>query len=214
MSVSFDLAIMIIFVVCIFLGYKRGLVNLAIKVLAFVLSLAISLILFRPIANIVIENTNFHTNIKNSIITFLRNNEETEDTKDYQNQSIIEKYITSSVEKATKDATENVIEAASDSIAREIINIVVLIILFVVLRILLIFIKFIANSITELPIIKQFNKSGGVIYGILEALLIIYVVFVGIALLGKGSSLEQAIINSYLASLFYNNNLIFILFLK
>ena len=83
-----------------------------------------------------------------------------------------------------------------------------------IIVVLVIFIKFLSDAVTDLPIIKQFNKSGGIVYGILEALFITYIIFAIIALVGKGSSLEQGIINSYIASLFYNNNLIFILFLK
>ena len=34
-----------------------------------------------------------------------------------------------------------------------------------------------ANVIGEIPIIKQFNKSGGIIYGIVEGFLLINVIF-------------------------------------
>src|SRR5699024_4100177 len=113
-----------------------------------------------------------------------------------------EKYINSSIQNAAKSATENVVEVAADSIARSIISIAVFIILFIILRIIFIFIKFLSDAVTDLPIIKQFNKSGGIVYGILEALFITYIIFAIIALVGKGSSLEQGIINSYIASLF------------
>lgn len=215
MSIFFDLVVIALFALCIFLGYKRGLVNVILKIFSFILALIISLILFRPISNFVIDNTNFHSDIKNNIIEFI-NKDDNEDisANSDNNTSVIEKYINSSIQNAAKSATENVVEVAADSIARSIISIAVFIILFIILRIIFIFIKFLSDAVTDLPIIKQFNKSGGIVYGILEALFITYIIFAIIALVGKGSSLEQGIINSYIASLFYNNNLIFILFLK
>lgn len=219
MSVLFDLAVIAIFVFCIFMGYKKGLINVILKVCSFILALLLSLILFTPISNLVIDNTSFHSDIKNSIIEFVngRNSDSsTDDTNldSENNTSIIEKYINSSIETATKKAVDNATQVAADSIATNIIRIVVLIILFLVFRIILIFVKFIFNSVAELPVIKQFNESGGIIYGVLKALLIIYIIFALIALFSKGNSVEQAITNSYIASLFYNNNLLFILFLK
>lgn len=215
MSIFFDLAVIVVFALCIFLGYRKGLANVILKIFSFILALIISLVLFKPISNFVIDNTNFHSEIKNNIIEFV-NKENTKEvsTNSDNDISIIEKYINSYIEDAAKTATENVLEIAADSIARNIINIAVLIILFIILRIIFIFIKFLSDAVTELPIIKQFNKSGGIVYGILEALFITYVIFAIIALVGKGSSIEQEIMNSYIASLFYNNNLIFILFLK
>lgn len=215
MSVFIDLILLAIFIICIFLGYKKGLVGLVLKLCSFILALVISLILFKPVSNFVIDNTSFYDNIKTSIVQIANTNISTpsEENKDTNSEFLV-KYINNSIKEATEESREYIVESVADSLARNIISIAVLIILFVILRILLIFIKIITDAITELPIIKQFNKSGGIIYGIIQALFIIYIAFAIIALFIKNTVLTQAINDSYIGSMFYNNNLILMLFLK
>lgn len=216
MSVFVDILIILIFAICIFLGYKRGLVGLVLRLCSFILALVVSLILFKPVSNFVINNTNYDDNIKSYIIEIASkdNNEEEKNKQSTDTPEIIVNYVNSSIDKATKEAKTNVVEYVADSISKNIVSIVVLIILFILLRIVLIFIKLISDAITELPIIKQFNKSGGLIYGLLESLLIIYIIFAIIALLIKNPVIEQLINDSYIGSIFYNNNLILMLLFK
>ena len=68
MSVFIDLILLVIFVVCIFLGYKKGLVGLVLRLCSFILALVISLVLFKPVSNFVIDHTNFYDTIKSYII--------------------------------------------------------------------------------------------------------------------------------------------------
>ncbi|MFQ8988799.1 MAG: CvpA family protein [Intestinibacter sp.] len=92
-----------------------------------------------------------------------------------------------------------------------IINIGVLIALFLVSRIVLIFIKGLTQLITKLPVIKQFDKLGGIIYGLLEALVIIYVILTILSLVSpliSNSGIIQAIENSFIGSVMYDNNLL------
>lgn len=215
MSVFIDLILLAIFIICIFLGYKKGLVGLVLKLCSFVLALVVSLILFKPVSNFVIDNTNFYDNIKTSIVQIANTNMSTQNEYNTDtNSDFLSKYISDSIKEATEDSKDYIVESVADSLARSIISIAVFIILFVILRILLIFIKIITDAITELPIIKQFNKSGGIIYGILQSLFIIYIAFAIIALFIKNAALTQAINDSYIGSMFYNNNLILMLFLK
>lgn len=217
MSIFIDLIVIAVFAICIFLGYKRGLVQLVLRLCSFVLALVISLVLFKPISNFVINNTEFDENIKNYIIEISSSETNTNNVTNTENSNspeIFVKYINSSIEKATAEAKDNAIEYVADYVSKNIVSIIVLLILFIILRIVLIFIKIISDAITELPIIKQFNKSGGLIYGLIEALLIIYIAFAIIALLIKNPTLEQSINSTYIASMLYNNNLILLLLFK
>lgn len=217
MSVFIDLTLLAIFVVCIFLGYKKGLVGLVLRLCSFLLALIVALVLFKPVSNFVINNTNYYDNLKSYIVEIATKDSNTENVSNENSSNgpeFIANYINSSIEKATAEAKENVIEYVADELAKSIINAAVFIILLIVLRIVLIFVKIVSNAITELPIIKQFNKSGGIIYGVLESFLIIYIVFAIIALFVKNIPLEQAINNSYIGSILYNNNLILMLLLK
>ena len=79
------------------------------------------------------------------------------------------------------------------------------------MRLVLILLTFITDLITELPIIKQFNDIGGILYGVIKALLIIYIIlaiaFFIIYVTGN-ITISEAISNSYITKFFYNNNII------
>ena len=73
-----DLVIIAIFALCIFLGYKKGLAGCLIKVLAFFIALAVSIVLFKPASAIVTSTTQVDENIQSSIVEVF----EKEDAKD------------------------------------------------------------------------------------------------------------------------------------
>ena len=68
MFIVVDLIIIAIFALCILLGYKRGLAGCLIKVLAFFIALAISIVLFKPAAAIVTSTTQIDENIAQEVL--------------------------------------------------------------------------------------------------------------------------------------------------
>ena len=72
------------------------------------------------------------------------------------------------------------------------------------------FLKFIFGAIASLPIIKQIDKLGGLIYGIIEGLLIIYIILAILSFVDV-QEIQLAIKSSYITSILYNNNLLLLL---
>ena len=66
------------------------------------------------------------------------------------------------------------------------------------------------SLIAKLPVIKQFDKLGGVIYGILEGIIIIYLTLAIISFIAPiiGENIITAIDESMVGSMLYNNNLL------
>ena len=86
-----------------------------------------------------------------------------------------------------------------------------MIVLFIVTRILLVFVRFITDAIASLPVIKQFNKLGGALYGLLKGLFIIYVILAimfFIISLNGGNNLFNMIDKSIIGKMMYANNII------
>lgn len=206
MNFIIDIIVILIFLACIFFGYKRGLTGVIIKVLSFVLSIVISLILFKPVSAIIIDHTDIYNNLSNSIKVTIQEDEKEEKTNS-EKPNIMLDSINEKIEETEEDATT----AIANNIAEIIINIIVLVILFIVIRIILFFIRFIFSAITELPIIKQIDKLGGFIYGLLEALLIVFVILAIISFIDI-PELQLAIKTSIITSFLYNNNLLLMLF--
>lgn len=207
MALVVDIVILAVIVLCIIIGYIRGLTGSLIKIVSFVLALIIAFVLFIPISNLIIDNTQIDENIEESI----RNAIIKEDQNKSENiPETITDYIGQKVEEASDDAKEAVVDSTSRDVALTIVKAATWIILFIVARILLIFLRFITSLITKLPVIKQFDKLGGVIYGILEGLIIVYVVLAIISFISPmiNGTLANAIDESFVGSMMYNNNLL------
>ena len=68
MAIIIDLIVIAILALSIFLGYKKGLIGVAFKILSFLIAIVITLILYRPVSSFIINNTNFAKNIENIIV--------------------------------------------------------------------------------------------------------------------------------------------------
>ena len=212
MGIVIDLVLIIILAINIFLGYKKGLVNVIFNLCAFLVAMLITIILYRPIAGIVINNTKLYDNIRQTVLDkgILEKKDDVS-----QDSSDINKYIQVHTYNALTDVQSNSIEAVADSIAINTVNIIVSISLFVVVRILLVFAKTFAGALAELPIIKQFNKLGGVLYGAIVGVVLIYIIltimFFVVSINGSydiTNAIDSSIITKYL----YQNNIILNIF--
>ena len=208
MGIIVDLIIVGILVLCIFLGYKRGLTGSLLKIVTFLLALIIAFILFKPVSNFIINNTKLDENLESSIKSMFLEVEENDTSSNMP--TAMTDYINKVIEDAADDAKTAVVETAARDVAISIINLGVVIVVYIIARIILIFVKGIASLITKLPVIKQFDKLGGIIYGILEGLIIVYVLLAIISFVSPmvNGSLSNAIEESFLGSIMYNNNLL------
>ncbi len=207
MGILLDILLIAILLISIVLGYKKGLINVAFNLCAFIIALIITLVLYKPITNFVIDNTEFDEKIESVIIEKGLSNDEKNTTEDGTLNKYIEEYVMKSV-----DNTKNeIVKSTATIIAEKTIGIVVMIALFIVIRILLIFAKAIINGIANLPIIKQFNELGGLLYGILRGLVIVYgiltIMFIVISMNNNGI-IANSIDTSIISKILYENNII------
>lgn len=213
MSVIIDIIILSLIALCVILGYKKGLTKCVIKILSFVIALVVAFILFKPVSNLIINNTTIDDNIRNSIINLIQDDVEqngkiSEDTS--LPQSMIE-YINESIETSVNQTKMTVVNTVANEISVGIVNVCVAIGLFIIVRIALIFVKALSSIITDLPIIKQVDKVGGILYGLFEALIIIFVIFAIISFISpmiESSGLIEVINKSIIGTVLYNNNLL------
>lgn len=221
MGIIIDIIVILIIALSVFLGYRKGLIALAVKLFAVIIALIATLILYKPISALIINNTNLDENIQNVIMEKANNQEETNDTS--SNKETANTNSKNETTQATESQEGNIVEQSLEEkilpeVARElsinIINIGVIIILYFVIKIALHFITAIANIVAKIPIIKQFNKIGGIIYGLLRVLLLIYVILLIISFAGEinpENKLHNQINQSLLTKEMYQNNILNIL---
>lgn len=207
MSIIVDVVVLGIILLCIIMGYVRGLTGSLIKIVSFVLSLVIAFVLFIPVSNFIIENTSLDDNLEQSIRSMIVGQNTAEEEK---MPEAITDYISQKVEEAADNTKEAIADSTAAEVSTTIIKAGTWLILFIIARILLILLRFITALIAKLPVIKQFDKLGGIVYGILEGLIIVYVLLAILSLLSPmlGENIINIINNSWVGSMMYNNNII------
>ena len=213
MSIIIDLIIVGILALSIFFGYKKGLTKCIIKILSFIIAVIVATILFKPVGNFVIENTEFDDNIKQAVVNLVADDvEESGKVKEDSNlpKAMVE-YINETVASSVEEAKDNIVAVAAEGISTITINVAVAILLFIAARIALIFVSALSKIITDLPIIKQFDKAGGIIYGLLRALVLIFILLAFISLISpmiEQTGIIMAINKSFVGNILYNNNIL------
>ncbi len=213
MEIIFDIILIAIILLNVIICYKKGLVKLAVGLIAVLASIIIAMLLYKPVSNVIIENTEIDENIKSTIISnFTKDTEsEVEDTSTEKTDDGFMKYIEKYVDDTVNKTKNEIVIEASEVISVKVINVCAFIGIFIIARLLMILLTFIADIIMSLPILKQFNEIGGILYGAVKALLIIYIILAimfFIVYITGNSAISDAITSSYITKLFYNNNLL------
>ena len=213
MSIVVDLIILAILAICIFFGYKNGLTKSIIKILSFIIAVIIAAIFFKPVSNLIIENTEIDDNIKQAIVNLVSKDvEENGEIKEDTNlpQAMVN-YINDSVKDAVEETKTTIINNAAENIAITAINVASAVGLFIITRIILLIVTALTDILTNLPVIKQFDKTGGIIYGIIKGMLIIFVIFAVISLISPAiekTGVIDSINKSFIGGFLYDNNLL------
>ena len=82
------------------------------------------------------------------------------------------------------------------------------IILFIVVKIILSIIISLADAVANLPILKQFNEVGGILYGLIRGILIICILILLAGVFNKvnpNNNFGKEISNTYLTKIIYEN---------
>ena len=197
MSIIIDLIIVLIMLLFIFLGYKRGLVKVAFKLCTFFIAIIVAFVFYKPVAKLVIANTNIDETIETAITRKILPEGATETQEVDLSQdlpSIILKNSSDTVQSISKSFTNTIIETAC------------LLLIFIIVKIVLKFVTALADLIAKLPILKQFNKLGGTLYGIIEGLFIVFLGFAIISLIAP--MLDSSVLDAI------NSSIIIICYLK
>ena len=215
-----DIIIVCMIIVSAFLGYRRGLTSVIFKLLASVIALIMVVVVYKPVANLIIEKTQFDESltsaIKNSIIGAGFTEGATISLKNPIMTEKMTEFLNSFVQEALRKAEADAIGYASAQLAYLTIRVITLVVLYSIIRFLLMFIRVAGEIIGNLPIIKTFNKSGGLLYGTLKALIIAYLILAVISLVApfiNELGIIKAIQESYVGNPMYNNNIILNIFM-
>ena len=200
MGIVVDFIIVAIILLSTFLAYRKGLITLAIQLVAVVIAIVLTLLLYKPVSNVIINGTGIDETIQNAIL------EEAND-------------IMTNEEKGANQVVEtiqnNMLPETARAISINIIEGTVILVLYIVIRIALKFVTAIANLVSKLPVLNQLNQLGGIIYGILRGVLIVYILLLLVNLSGEiepQNHVYTAVEESYIGKMMNENNILDILF--
>lgn len=208
MGIILDLIVVAIIVLNVYFCYKKGLVNLAVGLIAVLAAIVLAVIFYKPVTNLVVENTELDETIQNTIVeTFAPEGAEGEQVK-YVG---ILSYLETELGNVVNDTKNEIVYETANAMSIKIINLIVFILIFTVVRVALFALTFVADAITSLPILKQLDDVGGIIYGLVKALLIVYAVLAVVSVIVSftaSTAITELISNSYVTKFLYENNII------
>ena len=189
MGIVIDIILIAIVLLSTFLGYKKGLVKLGAKLFAGIIAIILTLVLYRPVSDIIIKNTSIDEKIENAII---------QNTTNFVNENTKDNSVTTQI---TNQVKNEMLPEEAEKISNGVIYSVTAIVLFLVSKIVLSIIISLIDSIAKLPILKQFNEIGGIAYGIVRGVIIVFIVILAMGAYTKikpESTLNNKVQESYI----------------
>lgn len=202
MGIVIDLIVTFFVLSSIFYGYKKGLAKVGLRMLGFLIGIFITFVLYKPISMMIIENTTIDEMIQDKIINNIGIKQDVQENN-------LEKNIINNTQ-------ENMLSELAKPLSYNLIYISVMFLLFIISKIVLLFISSLTDVVTSIPIINQFNKIGGILYGIIISFFVIDVFLLIISFAAKYSFNNQIynIINStYITKVLYEYNILNIFFI-
>jgi len=216
-----DAAVLIIIVAFMIIGLKNGFLYSVFRLLSYVLSVIFA-IKFYPVLSSMLQQTVIYTNIKTAVINGIvkQQADNVSAIKERTTQTIVDGlklpgFLKDSIlEKVTnKDifGVQKILDAVGSEIAMLVINILSVILIYVIIRFAPVFARVIIKTIARLPVFKQLDKTGGLVLGAIEGILVVYILCAVLILFSafpKFASTIDSIQGSQFASYFYQNNFI------
>ena len=228
-----DIIIIVIILISIFLGYKKGFVRTAINLLSFFIAIGLALVFYKPLAVILTENTTIDDWIIDNITSSNNANEKNELDESESNNSNINldtdsnnteetniEFIIKMFENLPATITNNLeFEEVKNNTKQEIaykvseliMNLLSLIVIYIVVKVTLAIAAFILDGIMKFPILKQLNEILGMVIGTIIGFIQIYVAFAVITFISSICDISiviETIKMSAFAKILFENNLI------
>ena len=180
-----DIILIVIIAFFAYMGAKRGLIKTLFGAVSTLISLVLSMLLYRPVSEL-LYNSTFGDSIKEFAGKLL-------------------------AERMEQTAQLFLLDKAVETTAVLVMNVISFVIVIVAVKLIVIILANVLNIASKLPVIKQANKLFGMVAGALSGILVCYIIIGIVAALGGEenlSALQESIKNSVLAVNMYDNNLI------
>lgn len=212
------------FLICMaFVGYKKGFLKIILSLAALIVTITLSVILTPVVSEVLKENTKVYDTIYEKMEEFVSKevSSDTPENREAQDQALSGIALPESITKTlvNNNTGESYLKLGADSLASYtahsltgiVINVISFIIIFIIISIVFSILMHIANIFSKIPIIRGINKIAGIAAGLLQGLVILWILGMVITACGAmswGQSALGIIESSAFLSFIYNNNLL------
>lgn len=222
-----DIAVIAIIGLCIFSGYRKGLVKTLYSLFSIFIALFISNKLNPFISSFLREKGGLYDIFTNNILSAMGLNEKITSYGNAAGEKIISdlnfpKFITEKLLEMNTPETYEVLGVTnlenyiSGFFANILINIIAGILVFAGVIVIMKVLTVSLDLIVKLPVLKSFNKAGGVIAGFLQGTVYVWIGLIIFTLFfaSTKNNFMAILQNSLIAIKFYENNIILNIFFK
>ena len=229
MNFILDLILILAIAACIIFSMKKGFISVSKSLLAIILTLVL-MSSMQPVLLGLLEGSVFGDRVKERVLENITSVYEKEDFKKDTKTSdadtadkICESLgFPNFVEKSIKatlsglyEAEKNVMDVITESVTIMILKVLSMILVFIIVRLLVFLLVKLLALIFELPGLKTINKTMGAILGIVNAMLIVYIVCAAVSLFMPAESrivIDETVRKTYILKHFYENNVLMLMF--
>ena len=230
MNYILDILVCTVILVCIGISAKKGFIKASKNILALILT-AVLMVSAQPMILAYLQSSPISDSIKTTVAKNITKTYEKEglpedaDTSDTEKSVEIcekiglPKFLADGIETSLKGMSEvknNVLEVITDALTLTILKVLALILLFIAVRIFVFLVLKLLESLFSLPGLRSVNKALGACIGIINALILVYILCGAAVVLipaDRLSAVGETIASTYILKYFYENNVLFSLFI-
>lgn len=213
MNFILDFSVIAVFLISFFVMAKKGFAKAIYSLGANAAALILLSVILTPAADAVLK-TQLGDRIRESINEIILEHTP-EISADIADNAVLENEFAPVIKKQLiKQGIENATYNSVEAITKLIVKIITAVVLFILLRCVLSILFKLLSTILKLPVLAQINALAGGAAGIVNALLIIYIVCAVISLSFEWTKpLQTAVDNTLIFKFFYMNNLLINIFI-
>ncbi len=211
------IVVIAILIIGVIVGWVRGFTNMLFETATTLVAIIFAIILCSPVANAVMKNEKLMTRLDTKITKSLKLDDlanrmpsSEELLKNVGLPSVITNNIAKSIDGKTESTAKAAATATSQFLAKMIIYVAVFIVLVIIGIIVLHLLDSFFDLLNKLPVLKEVNSFVGAVVGLVFALLVIWIFFAIVTLLGStpfGANMLDSIAGNPFLNFLYNNNI-------
>lgn len=176
-----DIIILVVIGLNGLLGLRKGFIVSVFNFVGFILAIYIARMYYPVASKFIINNPNFIGKVKDFVsgrVNIIADGVSKSDGMD----SIVEAFkLPNPINEGIINNSSTIIETGKANIANSLtaffINILSMIIIFLIARLIIHLLVGLLNSFAKLPVLKQFNSTAGLAFGVLKGVLLVYILF-------------------------------------